>query len=243
MTAGSDRPTGGAGTLRPVAARDYGQYCAIAKALDLLGDRWALLIVRELLFGSRRYSELQSRLPGIATDMLATRLRELEERGVVRRDDNGRAYALTDRGLALRPVLEALAVWGLAELGERPGGQPYDPLWMTIPLRGLVRPERAAGMRLTVRFVVGADEILLRIDDGDVTMPADADEVDVTVTGTPDELAAAVTRPGSRPARRVGLAGDPHDVDALLYVVGLSDEPPTNPRRPGTRRRATAVRR
>jgi hypothetical protein len=106
-----------------------------------------------------------------------------------------------------------------------------------------VRPERAAGMRLTVRFVVGADEILLRIDDGDVTMPADADEVDVTVTGTPDELAAAVTRPGSRPARRVGLAGDPHDVDALLYVVGLSDEPPTNPRRPGARRRATAVRR
>jgi DNA-binding HxlR family transcriptional regulator len=226
------RPTG---TLRPVAARDYGQYCAIAKALDVLGDRWALLIVRELLFGPHRYSGLQARLPGIATDMLATRLRELEQRGVVGRADDGRAYALTERGLALRPVLEALSVWGLAELGDRPGDQPYDPLWMTIPLRGLVRPARAADTRLTVRFVVGADEILLRIDDGDVSTPSAADEVDVTVSGTPDELAAAVTRPGSPPARRVGVTGEPQDVAALLYVVGLSDEPPASARRPGTK--------
>lgn len=223
-----------------MAAREYGQYCAIAKALDVLGDRWALLVVRELLFGSYRYSDLQARLPGIATDMLATRLRELEDRGVVTRAADGKAYALTERGRALRPVLQALAVWGLAELGERPAGQPFDPLWMTIPLRGLVRPDRAAGMRLTVRFVLGADEILLRIDDGDVTTPTAADDADLTVTGPPDALAAAVARPGSRPAPRLEVTGDPRDVSALLYVLGLSDDPPTNRSRPPGRARAVA---
>jgi DNA-binding HxlR family transcriptional regulator len=129
-----------------VATRRYGQYCAIAKALDALGDRWALLIVRELLFGALRYSELQAALPGIATDMLATRLRELEAAGVISRGPDARRYELTPRGLELRPVLEAVAVWGLGELSERSRDDAFDPKWLAFPISGMVRPERAIGV-------------------------------------------------------------------------------------------------
>ncbi len=113
-----------------MAIRHYGQYGAIAKALDVLGDRWALLIVRELLFGALRYSDLQAALPGVATDMLATRLRELEVAGVIARaPDDAKRYELTPRGRDLRPVLEAIAVWvprrvGRALLSQRPARGP-----------------------------------------------------------------------------------------------------------------------
>lgn len=212
-----------------MATRRYGQYCAIAKALDVLGDRWALLIVRELLFGAMRYGALQATLPGIATDMLATRLRELEAAGVISRgSDDAKRYELTPRGEELRPVLEALAVWGIGELSERTGDDAFDARWLALPLGAMVRPERAADVTLTVRLVVDGDEITVRVAEGhlDLSPAGGTADADVTIDGPPDGLAAAITTPGSPAARRVELRGDRHQVEQLLYVLGLTDTPP-----------------
>lgn len=102
--------------------RSYDQYCAVARALDAVGERWSLLIVRELLGGPRRYTDLHADLPGVSTDILATRLKQLEGEGLVERrrlerPANATVYQLTERGAELRPVIEALAAWGTPELG------------------------------------------------------------------------------------------------------------------------------
>jgi DNA-binding HxlR family transcriptional regulator len=213
-----------------VATRRYGQYCAIAKSLDVLGDRWALLIVRELLFGAQRYSELQAALPGIATDMLATRLRELEATGVVSRGpDDAKRYELTPRGRDLRPVLEALAVWGLGELSERSSDEAYDARWMALPIGGMVRTERARGVTFSIGLVVDGDEITLRVEDGHLDPSSVDGTADVTIEGSADALAAAVTDPGSPAARRVEIRGDSRQVGQLLYILGLTDTAPPPP--------------
>src|SRR5436190_24385522 len=103
--------------------RSYDQYCSAARALDAVGDRWSLLIVRELLGGPRRYTDLHADLPGVSTDILATRLKQLEAEGLVvrrklERPANATVYQLTERGLTLRHVIDALGVWGLDALGE-----------------------------------------------------------------------------------------------------------------------------
>src|SRR5437868_11469069 len=98
--------------------RSYNQFCAVAKSLDIIGNRWTLLIVRELLLrGPSRYTDLRDGLPGIATNLLADRLRELEEEGLVAREEAPPPIAttlfrLTPRGEALRPVIERLILWG-----------------------------------------------------------------------------------------------------------------------------------
>ena len=106
----------------------YQQLCPVARALDVVGDRWSLLIVRDLLVGPKRYSDLQSGLPGISTNVLATRLRELQEVGIVdKRELPAPAavavYELTEAGLALGPSVGALRAWGAQ---HAPPGQPGD---------------------------------------------------------------------------------------------------------------------
>jgi DNA-binding HxlR family transcriptional regulator len=101
-------------------SRSYGDACAIARALDVIGERWALLVVRELLFGAQRFSDLRRALPGVSSNLLTDRLRELDARGVVRRrrlppPAASHVYELTERGRDLEPCLEALGVWGRAE--------------------------------------------------------------------------------------------------------------------------------
>ncbi|WP_055585378.1 winged helix-turn-helix transcriptional regulator [Peterkaempfera griseoplana] len=119
--------------------RSYAHYCAVARALDTVGERWTLLIVRELLAGPRRYTDLHADLPGVSTDVLASRLRELEADGLVERRRLGRAanshtYELTPRGRALRPVLAALAAWGAAELGTPAPTEAVRGHWLALPL-------------------------------------------------------------------------------------------------------------
>src|SRR5215475_467381 len=97
--------------------RTYGDACRFARALDVVGERWALLVVRELLFGPKRFGTLRSGLPGVSPNVLSQRLRELEDAGIVRHDRlpppaNVAVYALTDRGRALEPILVELGRWG-----------------------------------------------------------------------------------------------------------------------------------
>ncbi|MEU0301415.1 helix-turn-helix domain-containing protein [Streptomyces sp. NPDC006175] len=124
---------------RPARRRSYDQFCATARALDSVGDRWTLLIVRELLAGPRRYTDLHADLPGVSTDVLASRLKDMEQSGLaVRRRLPPPAavavYELTEHGRGLLPVLTALAGWGAPALGER---QPTDAVrahWFALPL-------------------------------------------------------------------------------------------------------------
>ncbi|MEV7073782.1 winged helix-turn-helix transcriptional regulator [Streptomyces sp. NPDC093990] len=119
--------------------RSYDQYCSAARALDLVGDRWTLLIVRELLSGPRRYTDLHADLPGVSTDVLASRLKDMERDGLAGRrrlPPPGAAYVyeLTPRGRELLPVLQALGAWGGPELGERRPTDAVRAHWFALPL-------------------------------------------------------------------------------------------------------------
>ncbi|GHF46114.1 winged helix-turn-helix transcriptional regulator [Streptomyces griseosporeus] len=119
--------------------RSYDQFCSAARALDVVGDRWTLLIVRELLAGPRRYTDLHADLPGVSTDVLASRLKDMERDGLATRrrlPPPGAAYVyeLTPRGRALLPVLQALGVWGQAELGEPRPTDAVRAHWFALPL-------------------------------------------------------------------------------------------------------------
>jgi DNA-binding HxlR family transcriptional regulator len=119
--------------------RSYDQYCSAARALDLVGDRWTLLIVRELLAGPRRYTDLHADLPGVSTDVLASRLKDMERDGLATRrrlPPPGAAYVyeLTPRGRELLPVLQALGVWGEGALGERRPTDAVRAHWFALPL-------------------------------------------------------------------------------------------------------------
>jgi len=132
-----------------VAARSYGQYCGITTAVELIGERWAMLILRDLMVGPRRYTDLQRGLPRIPSNILATRLKELQECGVVRRAPlyrTGLVYELTPYGRELEPILLALGRWGFAKMGD-PG--PDDIVTadsLTMALRTAFRADAAASL-------------------------------------------------------------------------------------------------
>ncbi|GAA1311048.1 helix-turn-helix domain-containing protein [Streptomyces sanglieri] len=124
---------------RPVRRRSYDQFCATARALDSVGDRWTLLIVRELLAGPRRYTDLHADLPGVSTDVLASRLRDMEQNGLATRrrlppPAAASVYELTERGHGLMPVLAALAEWGAPALAERRPTDAVRAHWFALPL-------------------------------------------------------------------------------------------------------------
>ncbi|MER5179385.1 helix-turn-helix domain-containing protein [Streptomyces sp. NPDC002896] len=141
--------------------RSYDQYCPAARALDALGDRWTLLIVRELLAGPRRYTDLHADLPGVSTDVLASRLRDMERDGLTTRrrlPPPGAAYVyeLTERGSDLLPVLQALGEWGAPALEERRPTDAVRAHWFALPL-----------LRCLEEAAVGEGVIQVRLDEGE----------------------------------------------------------------------------
>jgi DNA-binding HxlR family transcriptional regulator len=131
-----------------VAARDYGQYGGIARALELVGERWALLIVRDLLVGPRRYGELAAGLPRIPSNILAARLKELQAAGVLRRVPYSRVivYELTPYGRELEPIVLELGAWGFKALDEPRAEQIITPDSLAVDLRTAFRTEVAADL-------------------------------------------------------------------------------------------------
>ena len=141
-------------------AKNYDQYCPMAHALDMVGDRWELLIVRELLHGPKRYTDLAEGLPGIGTNILAARLRDLEADGVVTKKTlpppaASRVYELTDYGLELKPVMRELALWGARSLGPPTAEDELFPGWLLNPVEMILGPLAPLGR---FEFRVG-DEI------------------------------------------------------------------------------------
>ena len=152
-----------------MAARDYGQFDGITRGLELVGERWAMLIVRDLLVGPRRYGELAAGLPRIPSNILAARLKELQEAGVIRRAPRSRIviYELTPYGRELEPVVLALGAWGFKALGDPRDEQVVTPDSVAITLRTAFRPDAAAGFPATAYEArVGASGLLIRVDGG-----------------------------------------------------------------------------
>ena len=150
--------------------RSYDQYCPLSRALDVIGERWSALIVRELLAGPRRYTDLHADLPGVSTDVLAARLKEMERDGLVARRRLPRpaaaaVYELTPRGRDLLPALTALADWGAADLA---GPRPTDALrahWFALPLMArlaeMTRPSEGREGVVNIQLDEGAFHILI----------------------------------------------------------------------------------
>jgi DNA-binding HxlR family transcriptional regulator len=163
--------------VKRAASRSYGQFCGLARALDVVGDRWNLLIVRELLVGPMRYGELVASLGGIATNLLAGRLRSLESSGVIERrlgQPSGVVYALTPWGSELREAVEALIRWSFPLMACGPGGDPMQPRWLALALEALLRGRtarppaelgiEASGLFMTLRIDKDGPHVTLQPD-------------------------------------------------------------------------------
>jgi len=200
--------------VKAFRSHSYEQFCAVAAALDVVGDRWTLLVVRELLIGPRRYTELLADLPGIATNLLATRLAGLQSAGLVVQaptsDRRVRSYELSDAGRRLQPVVEALAVLGLDRLPAVADGQAFRADWLLFPVRLMLRPG-ALDHDLVVRFETGESPAFqVRLHGAGVSIDDDP-EPDLTLTGDPAALLQAVRAPetlkGSQATGRLRLTG------------------------------------
>ncbi|MFD8638614.1 winged helix-turn-helix transcriptional regulator, partial [Streptomyces sp. NPDC059656] len=154
--------------------RTYGQYCGIAKTLDAVGDRWTLLIVRELLaLGPCRHTDLRNGLPGIASNLLVDRLRDLEEAGLIHREAAPppvatTLFSLTERGRELEPVLRELSRWGIPLLREPGGSDTFRTHWLDMPARALTdhRPDQPAiALQL---HADGNEDLVIEVKDGSV---------------------------------------------------------------------------
>ncbi|CRZ18118.1 winged helix-turn-helix transcriptional regulator [Mycolicibacterium neworleansense] len=205
-----------------MASRSYGQHCALAKSLDLVGDRWTLLVVRDLLDGPKRYGDLLGTLAPIATDMLAGRLRDLEAHGLVRKHTlpkpaSTTVYELTDDGRALEDVINAYTRWGRHLIETRAPGDAVRPEWLIRAVRAFVRADRD-GPPVTVCLVTPEGQATVAIGPESVDACEDAAPADVTLTGEAEVLGAAMDPaqvPGLLADGRLEIEGDPDAVARL----------------------------
>lgn len=194
--------------------RSYDQYCSIARALDIAGDRWTLLIARELLLqGPCRFTDLKNGLPGIATNLLSTRLRELEAAGLITREDAPppvatALYELSETGRALEPVLKALGLWGLRFMtDERPDDAfkaqwlAYAPAWFTIDAD-------PGGPPAVIQLTASGERAVIELGDGQVrTRLGLAADPDLVLDGPPRAVLGLLTGViGLDGARQLGLS-------------------------------------
>jgi DNA-binding HxlR family transcriptional regulator len=169
----------------------YGQYCPIARASEILGDRWTLLIVRDLLLGKRHFNDLERGLPGISRGLLAERLHRLQKMGVIERHPTGRGrkteYYLTKAGEELQPIVDVLTVWGARWAFGEPEEEELDPVLLMWWMRDRVYVDQLPRERIVVQFDFrGAKKetfwLILAVEDVSVCLTHPGFEVDVLVT-------------------------------------------------------------
>lgn len=216
-----------------MSARSYQQYCGLAAALDVLGERWTLLVLRELTLGPKRYRDLVDALPGIGTNLLAARLKTLEEAAVIRKATLPppaavQVYELAERGEQLRPALEGLALWGLQLLPDEIGERKMRPAWAAACMRAGAPADAAQRLRgETFAFDVAGEAFHIAAEGDDIVVrdgpPPVAPSVRVT-SDLPTYLALATRAITPRDAVVAGgatLDGDVARLDALLADVHL----------------------
>jgi DNA-binding HxlR family transcriptional regulator/putative sterol carrier protein len=206
----------------------YQQYCALARTLDVAGDRWTLLIMRELVPGPRRFTDLIDGLPGISRKLLTERLRDLEDDGVIARRElpppaARQVYELTDDGRDLAEAMAPLVAWGARRLGERKPGESFRTRWPAVGMMGLADREAAKGVRETYQFLIGDTAFHLTIDDGSI-QPHDGRAQDPAVVVTTDagtllDMGAGKTTFSSAVATgALTVAGDPHAAKRMRKI-------------------------
>ncbi|MDQ4128738.1 MAG: helix-turn-helix transcriptional regulator [Actinomycetota bacterium] len=212
--------------------RSYGQYCTVARALDVIGERWTLLLVREFLTGPKRFKDLLAGLPGIGTNLLTERLKALEEEGIVRRavlppPAGSKVYELTDLGRSLEPVIVELSRWGSGFLGAPRGGEDLRPAWAAVALRSVFDAEASLAPKETYEFRIDGEVFHLRIEGGEVeARQGPATDPDLVIVGATEAiLAVAAGRMKPEEAVEVGAiqAGGPREGDheALVRCLGM----------------------
>jgi DNA-binding HxlR family transcriptional regulator len=219
-----------------VARFRYAQFCPVARAVELLGERWTLLVGRELLIGPQRFSDLLRRLPGISSSVLAERLASLEERGLVRRRElpppaPAQVYELTEAGLGLRPVLFELARFGLRFMERPRPGDHSEPDWLRLGLDVFRRRTPTPARAFSIRVPAGAGELRLHVAGGpqgtvvsEAELPAEATvfAASVAVLG----LLSGALDPAA--AARAGTIRVEGDADALRELPSLFDFRPAS---------------
>ncbi|MFF5721566.1 winged helix-turn-helix transcriptional regulator [Streptomyces buecherae] len=217
--------------------RSYHDACGTAHALDLVGERWALLVVRELLLGPKRYGDLRADLPGISTNVLSHRLDELEEAGVVYRRTlpppaNARVYELTEWGLELEPIIRALGRWGARSPAHQRDAS-ISPTSFVLSLRTNFDPQAASGVQAVYELHLGPHSFHARVADGVFEIDRGTTSApDATIEGPPDALASVVY--GGRDmteathASDLAIKGDLTAVERFLSLFSLP-EPAAQP--------------
>ncbi|MEV4109815.1 winged helix-turn-helix transcriptional regulator [Nonomuraea sp. NPDC049695] len=212
--------------------RSYNQYCATARTLDIVGERWTLLLIRELLTGPKRFGDLQNNLRGLGTGLLASRMKSLERHGLVHKvtlppPARTPAYALTQAGEELGPVVLDLARWGLKWAMEDPRDEEsFHPGWAVLGLQACFQAEAAAGLRAIYEFRVGDETFHARVHDGTLeTVHGPAQYPDVTIT-TDDQTfrdiaAGTVTLAGALESHAASATGDRDALRALHTLFRL----------------------
>ena len=216
--------------------RRYDQYCPVCHALELVGERWALLVVRELLKGPKRYTDLLEGMPGVGTNILASRLRELEAGGIVQKrrlppPAASTVYELTEYGRELEEPLYALARWGARSLPPPEKGQDFYPDWGLNAFAALLDPDAARGLSATYVVRVADDVYTVRLEDSTVHV-----EVGATKDADLDFTAGQETFFGMASGEldpRAALAGGdvtieigkPADLERFFSVFSFAQRP------------------
>ncbi|WP_218952393.1 winged helix-turn-helix transcriptional regulator [Amycolatopsis anabasis] len=214
--------------------RNYRQYCGLAAGLDVIGERWTLLIVRELLLGPRRYNELLADLPGMGTNLLADRLKKLRELGVVEREEAGHGYRLGPLGEGLRESVLALSKWGVGLLGEPQADMVTRPHWGLLAVQAMADASRLPELVETYEFQVDDETFHLTVDRGTVSTargPAADPAMSVRTDATTFvRIGAGVLGPFEALATgKLTFTGDQEAVLRCSTVLGLAERPGPRP--------------
>ena len=218
----------------------YGQFCGFARALEVVGEPWALIVVRDLLTGPKNFSDLRHGLPRVPAGMLSDRLEELEQAGVVGHrplssPDTDAVYELTPYGRELDSIVLELGRWGAKKLGGPRPDEIITPASMVTALRTTFRPDAARGLAMTYLFHLGPITLHARITDGHADIaPGPVDDPDLIIEAGPAIKALMAGEMSPREALETGgvrLTGDP---GLLEWFTELFHIPPAPPARPAT---------
>lgn len=206
----------------------YEQYCALARALDVVGNRWTLLIIRELRPGPRRFTDLVDGLPGISRKLLTERLRALELDGIITRRElpppvARQVYELTEEGRDLATAMAPMIAWGAGRLGERQPGEFFSPRGPAVAMVGLADRSAAKGVHETYQYVVGDEAFYFVVDDGSIEVhDGRAEDAAVVVTTDEDTWAnvasGRTTTSSAVAAGALTIAGDPRAWERLRKI-------------------------
>jgi DNA-binding HxlR family transcriptional regulator/putative sterol carrier protein len=206
----------------------YEQYCGAARALDVVGDRWTLLIVRELMLGPRRFTDLLDGLPGISRNLLTERLRALERDGVVARQElpppaARQVYELTDDGRDLAAAMVPLVAWGARRLGARKPTESFRPSWGALAMATFADREAAKAVSETYQYLVGGSAFHFIVDHGSIELHA-GQAANPAATLTTDEetwadiASGRITASAAIASRALTLTGDPQATKRLKKI-------------------------